>query len=83
MSQETKCQRYPYGRSARCRKSNGSHCAWRGYLGVRLPWYLAPSFLIFKGAEALSRAHPGCTLHDITYVPGLISDSETAGDNKD
>lgn len=56
----------------------------RGCWAAACPLDLAPSFLIFKGVEALSRAHPGCILHDATHVPGLTSDPEkTAGDNED
>lgn len=51
--------------------------------GAVTPQYLAPSFLVFKGVGALSRAHPGCTLHNAARVPRLIGGSEkTAGDNK-
>lgn len=57
---------------------------WKGVLGISPPQYLAPPFLVFKGAEALSRAHVGGSLHYATDVPRLISDFEkTAGDNKD
>lgn len=47
-----------------------------------LPRCLAPSFLVSKGVAALSRAHPGCALHDATHVPALPRDPEKfAGDN--
>lgn len=68
------------GRPAKWQKGDGIHCVWDGMLGISPPQYLSPPFLVFKGVEA----HMGGPLHDSTYVPGLISDSEkTAGDNKD